>query len=304
MSAKATVAIVSPVKNEAPNLPALLRAVESQTHPLSLWVIVDDQSTDGGCDFLREHAGQIRNVEHVVVVRTEGLAGDYALGAKYAGVIARGFRAVREQEAALGIKYDYIGILDADCFVAADYYERLLEKFVALPKLGIASGYLEYVNGELRTRPRFSRRWPRGGIRLWRAECLDEAGYFMVKSADAVSCASAWLKGWQSQAFPDATGETRSVGVRSDPLYYGRAAYFNFVPIYHILLKCALDAATGEVALARNSLRGYMQARQQGERAAIPAKVQWYFRLLPFHSARESAIVLMNHLKLKLRRGR
>jgi glycosyltransferase involved in cell wall biosynthesis len=293
-------AIVTPIKNELDNLPALIEAVEKQTQPPSLWVIVDDQSTDGSSEFLREAVQRISNVDKVLLSKTENLPDDYQLGAKYARVVAAGFEVIRNEEQAQGISYDYIGILDADCFISAEYYKRILNKFSLLPKLGIASGVLYYdINGK-KVRSRAPLRWPRGGIRVWRARCLEMSGYFITKSADAVSSASAWLNGWHNQAFMDATAVTREEGIRSDTGYYGVSSYERFVPKYYALMKCAWIALRGNPAFARNYYRGYMEASRQGKRGEINDRLKTYFRFLPFFYIRESLIVLRNQINLAM----
>jgi glycosyltransferase involved in cell wall biosynthesis len=298
MNEKPSLAVVTPVKNELSNLSRLIQAVEIQTHAVSLWVLVDDHSTDGSAEFLQQYLAKAQNIGTVLLVTTADLPQEYQLGIKYAKVISTGFNAIRNHERHLDHSYDYIGILDADCFIAPDYYERLLTKFRVLPKLGIASGTLYYIQDGKRIRAKTPMRWPRGGIRIWRAQCLQEAGYFMTKSADAVSSASAWCRGWHNQAFADALADTRPVGVRADPKYYGRSAYERFIPIYYMLLKsCALTMEEG-FRFARDYFRGYMDARRRRIRAQLNLELRTYFRFLPVHYAWESLIVLRNQLHL------
>ncbi len=293
-------AIVTPVKNELNNLPVLIEAVEKQTQPPSLWVIVDDQSSDGSSEFLSEAVQRISNVDKVLLTRTENLPADYQLGAKYARVVATGFDVIRNEERTQGISYDYIGILDADCFISAEYYERILDKFSLLPKLGIASGILYYdVNGD-KVCAKTPLRWPRGGIRVWRARCLEESGYFTTKSADAVSSASAWLNGWNNQAFTDAIAVTREDGVRADPEYYGASSYERYVPQYYVLIKSALYALRGSPTFARNYYHGYVNASRRGKRGEIDDRLKTYFRFLPLFYVRESLIVLRNRIILAM----
>ena len=87
--------------------------------------------------------------------------------------------------------FEFVSILDADVFPEEYFYERLLRKFERLPKLGIASGVLQYELMGNRKRPdRLPRRWARGGLRVWRRKCFDEAPYAVSTSADAVSSRS------------------------------------------------------------------------------------------------------------------
>lgn len=294
MNASRKLALVSPIKNELKNLPRLFASIEALNQPVGLWVLVDDHSTDGTDAFLLSNSPKLRCVERSAIVSPDGPPTGYELGAKYARVISRGFQSVREFEQQSNIDFAYIGILDADCFVHPDYYERLLDKFELLPRLGIASGVLySMVNGE-RMVARNPRYWPRGGVRVWRSKCLSESGYFVVKSADAVSSASAWLNGWHCQSFSDSLAETREVGVRADPLYYGRSSYERYIPPLYVWLRFLRFLVSTNPQFALNFIRGYRQAKHDGARAPISPELERYFRLSFYHQTRQSLIAYRN----------
>lgn len=291
---KPFLALVTPAKNEAENLPRLARCLAAQTVPIDLWLVVDDRSTDGTAEVLAALPRSGNNVGELVVVRREDLAADYALGSKYASVVHCGLTALREHAAARGIEVTHVGILDADCFPEPDYYEVLLRAFAVLPRLGIASGMLEYRLAEGLQPDRLPRRWPRGGMRVWRAGCLAAAPYQVTTSADAVSAARAWLAGWHCQAFPEARATTREMGAKSDPLYYGRSAYRLYMPYWYCVVKCGLMALRANFATARNFYRGFTEAARQAQRAELPPAVAGYFRWRLFRNLLEDRIVRAN----------
>jgi len=92
------------------------------------------------------------------------------------------------------------------------------------------------------------------------------------------------------------------VGIRADPLYYGRSSYERYVPHYYVLFK-SLFCAFKNLNSARNYYRGYRQAEREGRRAPISQEVQTYFKLLPFHYCKECVVVLANRLRLSQHRG-
>jgi hypothetical protein len=46
--ASARLLVVTPVRDEAPRLPAVLAAMAAQTAAPALWLVIDDGSSDGG----------------------------------------------------------------------------------------------------------------------------------------------------------------------------------------------------------------------------------------------------------------
>ncbi|MBI1178554.1 glycosyltransferase [bacterium] len=294
-------ALITPAKNEAENLPVLVQRLAAQTVPIDLWLVVNDGSTDGTQAFLESLPQQGNNIGELVIVNRQDLPRDYALGSKYASVVDCGMAALRDLESARDIAFDFVGILDADCFPEPDFYAELLKGFAALPRLGIASGVLHYrAPGGLQP-DRLPLRWPRGGMRLWRRECLAAAPYQVTTSADAVSAARAWLAGWHCQAFPEASATTRELGAKSDPLYYGRSAYRLYMPYWYCLLKCLLLMLRANGSAARNFYQGYRDAARGAGRAPVPAPVARYFQWRVIRNLREQ-VTVWNNLRL-LRRA-
>lgn len=292
-------ALISPVKDEIDNLPELIESIENLSHVISLWVIIDDDSDDGSSEYLDKAIPSLKNVEKVILIHCNDLSKEYKLGSKYSQVINYGFEQLLNFENVNSIHYDYIGILDSDCFPAPDYYSILINKFNMLPKLGIASGVIHFrMNGNL-IFDKLPMRWARGAIRVWRGTCFREAGYRIGNSADAISSALAWTLGWQSQAFVDAKVESREMGIRVDKSYYGKAAYYLYMPFYYILGKCILLVIRSGVDSALTYIKGYRLAKKEGIRIKIENRVKWYFRLILWRNIVESIIIFNNFLMLK-----
>ena len=295
---KYKIAIVTPMKDEMKNLSDLIDSIEAQNIKITLWIIVDDASTDGSGDYLKSRIKSLKNVEKCIVYYLSNLNKEYRLGEKYSKIVKYGFDKLVELNEKKIIDYDFIGILDADCRLHENYYTKLLEKFSYLPKLGIASGIHCYNKNGQRKLMKGPARFARGSIRLWRRECFEECGYIIGKSADSISSCMAWLKGWHSQAFTDAIVDAREVGFRVDQKYYGNASYYLYIPFYFIIIKVGYLIFIGKFQRAKYLFLGYIEAKKERNRGKLDKKIILYFRLLPLRIIIETLITIKNRFIL------
>ena len=137
---------ITPVRNEVRNLERLAEAMEAQSLPPSVWVIVDDGSDDGTVDLARKLA-QRRAWIRVTTVPGESKA---TRGAPIVRAFQAGLDCLDERPAVI-VK------LDADVSFEPDYFDQLIGRFEEDSTLGIASGLCyEWDRGEWR--PRFASR--------------------------------------------------------------------------------------------------------------------------------------------------
>lgn len=297
-----SIAIISPVKNEQEVLPHLIDAVENQTIPISLWIFVNDNSSDNTEKILKRILPTLKNVKKTLIVPTEGLDEKYALGMKYSKVVNFGFSRLRQYQLENDINYDYIGLIDADCVPNPNFFKKLLEKFAVLKRLGIASGIHYYSqNGEI-VFQKSPRRFPSGNCRLWRRECFEQCGYILGMSADALSTAAARLKGWETQAFYDVSVYAREYGKKFNLEYYGKSAYYRYVPFYFITIRCII-LSFRDFHGAKVYFQGYLSASKEKNRGEFKnRKIIRYFRFLPYQIILENIIVIKNLLILKFQK--
>ncbi len=245
--------LLTPARDEADNLKRLDALLRTQKTPVDSWVIIENGSTDGSAAWLdaRTAGGQVRDL--VVLHEDTGAQSAYALGSKYARLVARGMAVVRER---YGLRDDdAIGILDADTFPEPGYYQKILAAFVARPRLGLTSGLTVDAAG----RPSGHRRtWVRGSCRVWRGACLNEAGYPIGPSADTLSAIKAQCRGWEVAVVDDARAEAREVGQRVSLHYYGQSAYFRGETVLHVGLRALKYVARGRPTGAFQLLAGYL----------------------------------------------
>ena len=104
------------------------------------------------------------------------------------------------------IDYNFLAVLDADITLPGDYYEQILARFAADPRLGVASGiYENLVNGQLQRVINDRRSTPKA-IQVFRRSCFEQiGGYVPMKygGEDACACTMARMHGWKSWSFPE-----------------------------------------------------------------------------------------------------
>ena len=121
--------LVSPCRNEAVHLERSIRSVLAQTALPAHWVIVDDGSTDETPAILARFAAEYPFIE--VVTRPD--RGKRAVGP---GVVAT----FREGYAHVDPEAEFIVKLDLDLILPPRYFEIILERMDAEPRLATCSG--------------------------------------------------------------------------------------------------------------------------------------------------------------------
>lgn len=122
--------LITPCRDEAKFARKCLESIINQTTPPALWVIVDDASTDETPAILAEYA---EKVPYIRVVRRKD-RGFRLLGGGVIDAFYDGYNTIDPDD------FDYICKCDLDLDLPPRYFERLMEKMEAEPRLGTASG--------------------------------------------------------------------------------------------------------------------------------------------------------------------
>lgn len=194
MAALPTYVLITPARNEAALIELTLKSVVAQrVRPLK-WVIVSDGSTDGTDEIAQNYAADHPWIELVRMPERQerDFAGKvFAFNAGYAKVA--------------GLQFEVIGNLDGDVSFDEDYFEFLLTKFAANPRLGVAG--TPYREGSFQYDYRFtSIEHVSGQCQLFRRECFEEIGGYVprkIGGIDLVAVITARMKGWQTRTFED-----------------------------------------------------------------------------------------------------
>jgi len=191
-----TYVLMTAAYNEEAHIEKTIRSVLAQTVRPERWVIVSDGSADRTDEIVRSYAQRYSFIRFGRVAKIAG----HSFESKV--------RALRRATDELkGVFYSYIGNIDADLSVEAEYFERLLQRFREDPRLGLAGGYLyeDYGNG-------FRSRWNNNvndvfhAAQLVRRECYEEIeGYRVLKygGEDWVAQTHARMKDWKVEAIPN-----------------------------------------------------------------------------------------------------
>jgi glycosyltransferase involved in cell wall biosynthesis len=197
-----TYVLVTPAKNEERYLPKVAESVIGQTVLPVLWVIVDDGSTD-------DTPKVIKNLENrfgwIKSIQLPSHPRDITF--HYSYVCKSGFDYAIQLCKTNAIRYDFIGLLDADTVLEASYFEKLSAEFDKNSQFGIASGHITDMPAKeicwadvKKDEP--DRPLPRGSGRLWRKECFFETeGYLIEPAPDSISNVKASLRGWEIRRF-------------------------------------------------------------------------------------------------------
>ena len=269
--------LVTPAHNEAAQVEALVETVRSNSLQPDRWLVIDDRSEDGTGDRFREHG---KDLPYLEVHRLEHAGDSPAM--RISEVLSAGMKKLGSD---LG-GTQYVGILDADIRAGDTYWQQLVEHMDANPRLGICSGAL-WFRDELGQRILEGGQrvdLPRGGLRLIRKECLQEAGIIVRCCAwDPVMTIRARSAGWSTELLPSVLAETaRPTGQRIDPhtggIAYGQRDWNLGRPMWQMGMLSAAAALSGRPSAALGRLQGWFgQAFSGGERLD-DSKVRRYYR--------------------------
>jgi glycosyltransferase involved in cell wall biosynthesis len=253
--------LVTPIKNEAENIPQLVRSVASQKKIPILWVVVDDGSTDGSDRIIEE---TIPKYSWIFLLRLPKSERD--IGFHYSHVCRVGFFKALALAQQKEIEFEYIALLDADITLESNYFATLNERMEQDPKIGIASGGTWSLKKGEYYQEKQIQTMPSGCARIWKRKCFIETnGYEDTMAPDSISNARANLAGWKTQRFEDIKAyQSRPVGsaegLSKGYFKYGEAHYFRWVHPVVILAKAFLLVKKGHINLSIAYLKGYLHA--------------------------------------------
>jgi hypothetical protein len=188
--------LISPARDEAEFARRTLDSVTGQTVPPALWVIVDDGSTDGTGAILAEYAARFPYIR--VLTRTD--RGKRSVGPGVIEAFYAGLETVTDLD-----RFPYLCKLDLDLDLPPRYFETLIERMEAEPRLGTCSGKA-YFPAPSNT----AKSWDGalvsehcgdemsvGMTKFYRRECFQQIGGFVREVMwDGIDCHRCRMLGW------------------------------------------------------------------------------------------------------------
>jgi biofilm PGA synthesis N-glycosyltransferase PgaC len=188
--------LVSPCRDEAAYIRRTLDSVAGQSIPPALWIAVDDGSTDRTPAILADYAGRLPFLR--VVRRTD--RGRRSVGPGVVEAFYAGLEGIDLD------RFDYLCKLDMDLDVPPRYFELLMRRMEAEPRLGTTSGKPFFIHPRTgRLVPEFvSDEMSLGASKFYRVACFREVGGFVRQVMwDGIDCHRARMLGWLAESVDD-----------------------------------------------------------------------------------------------------
>jgi biofilm PGA synthesis N-glycosyltransferase PgaC len=257
--------VVSPGRNEAKFMRCTLDSMVAQTLRPTLWVIVDDGSTDESPKILAEYAAAH---DWIRVIRREN-RGYRAVGPGVIDAFYAGWETVNPAQ------FTYLCKLDLDLDLPPRYFEGLIEAMEADPRLGTCSGKAYYFdNAGNRVWERMGDEMSVGASKFYRRACFEDIGGFVREVMwDGLDCHMARWYGWRARAFSGeelAFEHLRPMGSSQQNIHVGRRRhgagqwFMGSDPIYFIATAVAKMAHPPYLTGGLASLQGYLGAWLKG----------------------------------------
>ncbi len=258
--------LVMPTRDEEKYLQAALDSIAAQTELPAELVIVNDGSKDRTGEIAEAAARKYPWIH--VVHRAD--RGERKVGGGVVDTFYSGYEALRTTD------YTFICKIDGDLTFGPAYFEELLKKFAAEPRLGGASGKVfNPVNGVLHAESLIDE-MVAGLINFWRRECFEDFGGFVREVMwDGINFHRARMFGWRTASFHDEAlkivhhrlmGSSHK-GILHGRMRWGRGQWFMGThPLYVIASGIFRMRERPYVVGGLCIVAGYFRAWLQGER--------------------------------------
>ncbi len=180
--------VVTPARNEAENLQRLGECLVEQTWRPNAWIVVDNGSTDGTQEVVRDF-GRTHSWIRLVSIPsdTNPARGRSSVRAFNAGVMGEIGHA------------DLVTGFDADVSFGPEYLDSLRKEFERTPHLGIASGLCHEPCGDGWEPVHVTQPNLRGASLTYRRDCLTQLLPLEVRLGwEAIGVVRARLRGWDT----------------------------------------------------------------------------------------------------------
>jgi poly-beta-1,6-N-acetyl-D-glucosamine synthase len=283
--------LISPCRDEAKYMRYTLDSVIAQSIRPAKWIIVNDGSTDSTPQILAEYRAKYDWIE--VVTRSD--RGRRSVGSGVIDAFYAGYEVINPDD------YDYICKLDLDLRLPPRYFEILMQRMVADPRIATCSGkaYI-YENGQL-VNERHGDDMSLGMTKFYRVSCFKAIGGFVREVMwDGIDCHRCRMNGWIACSWDDP--ELRFVhlrpmgssqqGVYTGRMRHGYGQYFMGTGFLYMAVSAASRLnqkpyVLGSLAMLWGWLKSALQRKPRYEDAAFRKFLRRYqWRALLFGKRR------------------
>ncbi|QIL90629.1 glycosyltransferase [Microbulbifer sp. SH-1] len=186
--------VVSPCRDEAEYMERTLDSIARQSVTPKLWLIVDDGSTDKSLEILKKYSEKYSFIK----ILTRENRGFRSVGPGVVDAFYAGLKTLNLND------YAYVCKLDLDLELPERYFETLMERMEADPRLGTCSGkpYNER-DGRLVSERRGDE-MSAGMTKFYRISCFEQIGGFVREVMwDAIDCHKCRQLGWYARSWDE-----------------------------------------------------------------------------------------------------
>jgi glycosyltransferase involved in cell wall biosynthesis len=187
--------LISPCRNEALYIPVTIDSVAAQTILPTKWIVIDDNSTDETPQLLAQAVAKYPFIE---VIRRDR-SGGRKVGPAVIEAFYEGFQTINPDD------YDYICKFDMDLDIPPNYFELLMERMEANPRIGSCSGkpYFRNKQGQLISE-KCGDETSVGMTKFYRMKCFQQIGGFVREVMwDGIDCHRCRMYGWIASSWDD-----------------------------------------------------------------------------------------------------
>lgn len=212
--------LISPCRNEADYMRQTLDTVVAQTVTPTKWLIIDDGSTDDTPKILADYAAAHDWIEIV----TKPDRGHRAVGPGVIEAFYYGLDQISWQE-----EFDYLCKLDLDLSLPTGYFEGLMQRMEAEPRIGSCSGKPYFMQNGKMVSEKCGDEMSVGMTKFYRTTCFSEIGGFVREVMwDAIDCHKSRQLGWIACSWDDEElrfEHLRPMGSSQKSVFTGRARH-------------------------------------------------------------------------------
>jgi len=256
--------IISACRNEGKYLEKCIPSILEQTLQPTLWVIVDDGSTDETPTLLAKYEKEHPFIK--VITKTD--RGKRKVGPGVVETFYEGLNSV-DWEA-----YSFLCKLDLDLVLPPNYFETLIDRMDENPRIGTCSGKAYYADskGKL-VSEKCGDEMSQGMTKLFRTVCFKEIGGFVREVMwDGIDCHRCRMLGWIALSWDDPElrfihlrpmGSSQS-GILTGRARHGFGQYFMGTSPFYMLVSAIYRMTrppylVGGVAMLYGYLKAFFQ---------------------------------------------